>query len=142
MRIASSQKTIAQTSGWILLAAAIFYGCVFHAELRSQPWNDVRMAVTMAMRKGIAIYSGPAEGPILGHMYGPLSAAAYLPATFFKTPGQVLSAGLMLAPLLTLIPAWWLLRVIAPRQPRKLAIAVVSLLLLSAWFRLCANSAI
>ncbi len=72
-------------------------------------WNGARLTPAFAMRHGLKLYSMPGEGPALDFFYGPLSAVAYLPATFFQTPSSAIVAGGLLNVAYSFVPVLWLL---------------------------------
>ena len=43
-------------------------------------FNSTRVATSIGMARGYNILPGPEQGPVLDFMYGPVSAAAYVPA--------------------------------------------------------------
>src|SRR5215471_10806466 len=47
-------------------------------------WNAARLAPTFALVRGYRLYYPAESGPILDHVYGPVSALAFLPATIFR----------------------------------------------------------
>ncbi len=59
-------------------------------------WNSPRLAPAFALWHGYAMYYGPESGPVLGNIYGPVMALAYLPTVFFSLPSQALTAGVAL----------------------------------------------
>src|SRR5689334_8172234 len=43
-------------------------------------WNDARLAPTIGMTRGYALYYPAEDGPVLNTIYPPLTALSYLPA--------------------------------------------------------------
>src|SRR5262245_54414126 len=58
-----------------------------------EEWNGCRLAPTVALTHGYALYYPPNEGPVLDTIYGPVAALAYLPATMFRSPTGAILAG-------------------------------------------------
>ncbi len=59
-------------------------------------WSSVRLAPAFSLRYGQTIYPTLQEGPVSGHIYGPMAAAMYLPATVFDSPsGAIRMAGFL-----------------------------------------------
>ena len=58
-------------------------------------WNDIRLAPTAALLQGYRMYYMPGEGPMLGHIYGPVAPLAYLPALLWSTPAAAIRAGVL-----------------------------------------------
>ena len=55
-----------------------------------------RLAPTFALLYGYDLYYPATEGPITNHVYGPVAAFAFLPATIFATPTPAILAGAVL----------------------------------------------
>ena len=70
----------------------------------ASPWNDLRLAPAAALARGYGLYYLPGEGPMLGHIYGPVAPLVYLPAVIFPTPSAAIRAGVILSLFLYLIP--------------------------------------
>ena len=83
----------------------------------SSPWNDLRLAPTAALLRGYSLYYLPGEGPMLGHIYGPVSPLVYMPALMFSTPSAAIRAGVILSILLYLMPIMLMLRNHAGMRP-------------------------
>jgi hypothetical protein len=77
---------VAIFTAWRLAVAAVI------GTLASD-WNGSRLAPTFALRYGYQLYYPAQQGPITNHVYGPLAAFAYLPATFFRVPTPAILAG-------------------------------------------------
>ncbi len=59
-------------------------------------WNSPRLAPAFALGHGFAMYYGPDNGPVLGNIYGPGLALAYLPTVILPLPSLALKGGLLL----------------------------------------------
>ncbi len=59
-------------------------------------WNPPRLAPAFALWHGYAMYYGPDHGPVLGNIYGPGLALAYLPTVIFPLPSLALKFGVLL----------------------------------------------
>ncbi len=82
-------------------------------------WNPPRLAPAFALWQGYPMYYGPDNGPVLGNIYGPGLAVAYLPTVLFPLPSQALQAGVLLTALyffLPLIGVHWKGVVMDPRR--------------------------
>lgn len=73
-------------------------------------WNAARLAPSFALLHGYAMYYGPGEGPVIGNLYGPGLALAYLPCALFSRPHAALLAGSVMSFLLAGVPALLALR--------------------------------
>ena len=95
-RCEPSLRLLAALAPW---AGAILVAAVVLAALGGpySPWDVVRLAPTVGMARGFALYSGRHDGAILSTMYGPFSAVAYLPAAFVSDPAVAAVAGRALA---------------------------------------------
>lgn len=83
----------------------------------TSPWNDLRLAPTAALTRGYGLYYLPGEGPLLGHIYGPVAPLVYLPALTLPTPSAAIRAGVILTLLLYALPAALMLRNHAGSRP-------------------------
>ena len=79
----------------LLVAVFTFWRLVVTAVLGTlaSDWNGSRLAPTFALLYGYQLYYPATEGPITNHVYGPVAALAYLPATIFRTPTPAILAG-------------------------------------------------
>lgn len=79
----------------LLLAIVTFWLVAVDAVLGmlSLEWSGVRLSPTFALLYGYKLYYPATEGPINNHLYGPVAALAYLPATVFRTPNAAILAG-------------------------------------------------
>lgn len=70
----------------------------------SIPWNDMRLAPSVAFAQGLPIYSTASAGPVGTWMYGPLPVLFFWPASWAHNAADALliAAGLNVA--LTLVP--------------------------------------
>ena len=71
--------------------------------------NWTRLEKTFLMASGLPIYYGKDSGPALNAMYGPVSAAAYLPAALTSSPEAAVMAASVLAACFFFLPAFFLL---------------------------------
>ncbi len=71
--------------------------------------NWTRLEKTFLMASGLPIYYGKDSGPALNAMYGPVSAAAYLPAALASSPEAAVMAASVLAVCFFFLPALFLL---------------------------------
>ena len=56
------------------------------------------------------MYYMPGDGPILGHIYGPVTPLAYLPALLWSTPAAAIRAGVLLTIVWLTLPAALMIR--------------------------------
>jgi hypothetical protein len=68
-------------------------------------WNGVRLAPTVALLNGYGLYTLPGTGPMLTHIYGPVSPLVYMPAALVPTPSAALRAGVAMTFALSVLPA-------------------------------------
>jgi hypothetical protein len=83
------------TAGILLIAVFTFWRLVVAAVVGTlaSDWNGSRLAPTFALLYGYRLYYPADAGPITNHVYGPVAAFAYLPATIFRAPTQAILAG-------------------------------------------------
>ena len=74
-----------------VLAGLLVLGPIL--ESPSLSWNDLRLAPPAALTRGYDLYYLPGDGPMLGHIYGPIAALTYLPVTLLPTPSLAIRAG-------------------------------------------------
>ena len=99
----------------ILLAAALSLDPILTAPAAN--WNDLRLAPAAALARGYGLYYLPGDGPMLGHLYGPIPPIVYAPVTLLPTPSTAIRAGVVLTLVLYLLPAGLLLKTLAgPRR--------------------------
>ena len=99
----------------VIVALAVLLALVATADALAsaawQEWNDGRLAPSAALLHGYELYSGDGEGPILGHVYGPISAFYYVPAALLSgTPDVAVMLGSVMSLVAFLLPAALLLR--------------------------------
>ena len=70
----------------------------------SIPWNDMRLAPTIALAQGWSVFSTATEGTISTWMYGPLPLLFFWPASWANTAADALIVAGVLNVLLTLVP--------------------------------------
>ena len=73
-------------------------------EFPSIPWNDIRIAVTVALSKGLTVYPTDTEGTINTWTYGPLPLLFFWPSAWASTPSAALMIAAVLNMALTLVP--------------------------------------
>ncbi len=71
---------------WRWIAGAVFQGVVPY-------WSGARLAAAMTVQHGYSLYSPATSGPVLGWIYPPISALAYLPATVLRDPSLAIVTG-------------------------------------------------
>ena len=83
------------TAGILLLALFTFWRLAVVAVVGTlaSDWNGSRLAPTFALTYGYELYYPADQGPITNHVYGPVAAFAYLPATLLRTPTPAILAG-------------------------------------------------
>jgi hypothetical protein len=104
---------------FLFLVAAAFAAAVVAAEFLESffhSWNDARLAPAAAWLQGYQLYYGFNEGPLLGLMYPPLAAFAYLPAVCCDTPERAVAAGDVLTSLYYFGPALGVMLIEARRR--------------------------
>lgn len=83
-------------------AGAALYAWMSWCAFTDVTWNEVRLAPAFALRHGWPLFPALGGGPLSTWIYGPLGAAANLPATFASsTVGALQLAGLINALTLT-----------------------------------------
>ncbi len=90
-------------------AAALFIVSRISLQYSLSQWNCCRLAPSFMLAKGFALYTLPGEGVISGHIYGPLAAAAYLPAVIFPSLKGALICGLWLSAGFALLPVLFII---------------------------------
>jgi hypothetical protein len=60
-------------------------------------WSGARLAPALDLRQGHPLYHPDGQGPVSGWIYPPLSALAYLPATFWGDGADMILAGKVLS---------------------------------------------
>lgn len=71
-------------------------------------WTSVRLASSFALVQGHGIYPGPADGPTLSYIYGPIFAVAFLPATVSNQPTVAITIAMVLQLAYFFVPALFL----------------------------------
>ena len=79
-------------------------------------WNDIRLSPAAALLQGYGIYYLPGEGPMLGHIYGPVAPLAYLPALLWSTPSSAIRAGTLLTLCWLTLPVLMMIRDLTGRR--------------------------
>lgn len=103
----------------IVPAALLTFGWVAVGEFLlscSRDWNDARLAPAAGFVRGYDLYYRSGEGPLLGNIYGPLSAVMYAPAALLSTPAAVVSAAVLMTIGFFYCPAFVILLVEARRR--------------------------
>lgn len=118
--IDASLAMIVFASLWVVLSLATIR--LFTAP--QSVWNDARLAEVVATLKHYPLYLAPRDGPIRSYKYGPLGAAAYLPAGIFaNTPTNQILLGSLLTAIYFFLPVIWVIRRAAPHAPPLMQIA-------------------
>ena len=79
-------------------------------------WNDIRLTPAAALVQGYGIYYLPGEGPMLGHIYGPVAPLVYLPALLWSTPSAAIRAGTLLTLCWLTLPVFMMIRDLRGRR--------------------------
>ncbi len=123
-----------QTRRWEValgLAAAVLLVLVgYHVLIdytRSWDYNAVRLQRTFVLLAGAPIYPARDAGAILNSIYGPVGAAAYLPAAAMRSPASAVLAGQVLAALFFFLPV-----AVLHRRQRRGLMPVFAFLLFAA----------
>jgi len=96
---------LAAAVGVIVAAAALLHGVV------AVPESDMsasRVVPAVALARGFPLYAGPASGPIIDFMYGPIAALAFLPAALASTPSGALAIAVVVNVAWFFLPMAWL----------------------------------
>lgn len=120
-RVAVQRLVLYVIPGVAVVAAGLTAAAVLEAPYFE--WNDPRLAVTAAVFEGHPMYAAADRGPLLGHVYGPVSPVIYAPALLMSTPGAAIAAGSLLAFLVMTLPALWVITSAGSRD-RSLVVLV------------------
>lgn len=93
-------------------AALVAVVAVLH-QVAAVPESDMsasRVVPAVALAHGFPVYAGPASGPIIDFMYGPVAALAFLPAALASTPSGALAIAAAVNALAFFVPVAWLHR--------------------------------
>lgn len=105
-----------QTVSWILLGFAAawlaLWGWSRICLFPENAWNDVRLAPTIALSRGIAVYPTAAHGVISTWTYGPLPILLFWPASWASTAAGAMQIAAVLNFLVVVLPiaavcCWW-----------------------------------
>src|SRR5688572_20620304 len=90
----------------VLFAAAMLSVWLWSRICRfpSIPWNDMRLAPSIAFAHGMTVYPTATEGTINTWMYGPLPVLFFWPASWATTAGGSLMVAAVLNVAITLVP--------------------------------------
>ncbi len=88
-----------------LLTVALLVG-VATTSLNSRmfEWNNARLAPAASLAYGYQLYYPATSGPVLDHIYTPVSAIVYLPTTLATHPDVAVVTGTLISTLLFLTP--------------------------------------
>jgi hypothetical protein len=112
--------------GLVGVVALVLVGRVLPAG--TNMWNGARLTPSAALLKGFRLYPAPEEGPVSGHIYGPVSPLCYLPAAALPSPRAALVAASLSSALFLFGPVVLLLRKALTRaRPRSAALTWVYL---------------
>lgn len=67
-------------------------------------WNDMRLAPSIALARGLPVYSSATEGVVSTWMYGPLPLLFFYPVSWATTAGDAMMVGATMNMALTLVP--------------------------------------
>jgi hypothetical protein len=81
-------------------------------------WNALRLVPTFQLARHAGLYTGISDGPILGFIYGPMTAIAYLPTVLASTPTAAVFIGGLLTVLISLAPLILFLLPVTGRNER------------------------
>ena len=81
-------------------------------------FNATRLAASIGMALGYNVLPGRDEGPVLDFMYGPVSAAAYVPAALMPTPSAAIWLGIVMSFAFALGPFAWAVCAVPARRSR------------------------
>ena len=75
-------------------------------------WNDVRLAPSLALARGVPFYPGETSGAVTTWIYGPLPVLAWWPASWARTAAQALECAgainiLSTVAAIVAVCAWW-----------------------------------
>ena len=75
-------------------------------------WNDVRLAPSLALARGVPLYAGEHAGAVTTWIYGPLPVLLWLPAALAPTAAQAVAIAGLINLLTTVgaiaaVCAWW-----------------------------------
>jgi hypothetical protein len=103
-----SPEMCVQAAAWISTGVVAVQVPLQLALASRHPWADARLAPTLAMWKGYALYTR--HGPVSGFIYGPLAAVAYAPAVVSGgPPSTMLSSACTLGWAWAIVPALFLI---------------------------------
>ncbi|MBI1371750.1 MAG: DUF2029 domain-containing protein [Phycisphaera sp.] len=91
----------------------VLVGWIFYTHLAANvawSWNDIRLAPSYFVTHGVELYPAPDAGPIIGWVYGPMTAYAYTPATLAPTPTAAIVTAIVISGLLTSLSVWLVLQ--------------------------------
>ena len=86
-------------------------------------WNEVRLTPSFGLKFGYPLYPGPGEGPVNGHIYGPIPVLIYYAATIFNNPTPAIFFGTALTALMFALPPIVLVALRWPKGISRLAAA-------------------
>jgi hypothetical protein len=95
-------------------------------------WNGARLAPTIALVHGYALYYPATSGPMLSTVYGPLAPFAFLPAALFTTPTPALLCAAAINVAFVVVPLLWFGWHTRPAHRTSGLLAVVT------WLGVCA----
>lgn len=100
------------------------------------PWNDMRLAPSVALARGLQVYASAESGTINTWVYGPLPLLFYLPAALAPTAASALlvagglTAALVLVPVVVVCLGWPAAPAGTDDRSRRVVAAVLAL---AAW---------
>lgn len=90
-------------------------------------WSNIRLAPSVAMTRGYALYYPEGEGPILGWIYGPVMPLLLLPAALIPDPVAAILAAGIISEVVLLLPLLLVAWNVLPPTPSGRATGVLIL---------------
>jgi|GEM_PF-634518 len=72
-------------------------------------WSPIRLLPAFAIARHYPLYADTIREPIIGMIYGPMMAVAYLPAVLANSPAVAMAVGSLLSTTFYCLPVLWLI---------------------------------